>query len=114
MRSRFAKSGFAEPGSAGAKRASWRRPAVRALVVQGAVLLGVAGICVYFGAMLLDNLAQRSIRTGFAFLAQPAGFDIGESLVPFKSGDSYGRALVVGLLNTLNVAAVAIAASLTL
>ncbi|MGB0127821.1 MAG: ABC transporter permease subunit [Rhodocyclaceae bacterium] len=50
------------------------------------------------------ELAARGIRSGFAFLAEPAGFDIGESLVPFHAGQPYWQAFLVGLGNTLRAA----------
>jgi general L-amino acid transport system permease protein len=80
-------------------------------VPQIAVFAAIAAVIAYLAYNLEGNLAQRSIRTGFAFLSQPAGFGIGEALIPFKSQDSYARALLVGLLNTLMVAAVAGVAS---
>ncbi len=40
----------------------------------------------------------------FAFLLQPAGFDIGDALIAFQASDSYLRAFVVGLINTLLMA----------
>ena len=46
----------------------------------------------------------RGIQSGFDFLGQPAGFSIGESLFPFDSAESYWRAFLVGLSNTLRVA----------
>ncbi|MDX2243268.1 MAG: ABC transporter permease subunit [Leptolyngbyaceae cyanobacterium bins.302] len=49
------------------------------------------------------NLAQLGIRPSFAFLQTQAGFSIGESLIPYQSSDSYSRALLVGLLNSLLV-----------
>jgi general L-amino acid transport system permease protein len=82
-------------------------PAGRALLQQAAVFAALAALIAYLGYNLEANLAQRAIRTGFAFLGEPAGFGIGEALIPFKSQDSYARALLVGLLNTLMVAALA-------
>ena len=52
---------------------------------------------------LLVNLEERRIRTGFGFLDQQAGFAIGESFISFEPTDSYGRAFIAGLLNTLRV-----------
>ncbi|MGH6952628.1 MAG: amino acid ABC transporter permease, partial [Alphaproteobacteria bacterium] len=57
----------------------------------------------------LANLAERQIRTGFAFLDHDAGFFIGEGVISFDAADSYGRAFIVGLLNTLQVALIGIA-----
>jgi general L-amino acid transport system permease protein len=55
-----------------------------------------------------ENLAARQIRSGFGFLEQPAGFDIGETLIAFTPRDSYLRAFAVGVGNTLRVAVLGI------
>jgi general L-amino acid transport system permease protein len=55
-----------------------------------------------------ENLAARQIRSGFGFLEQPAGFDIGEALIAFTPRDSYLRAFAVGVGNTLRVAVLGI------
>ena len=51
------------------------------------------------------NLEKQRIATGFDFLNETSGFDIGETLIEYDSEDSYGRALLVGIMNTLSVAA---------
>lgn len=52
----------------------------------------------------IENLRRSHISTGFAFLRGRAGFDISDRLIEYSSDSSYGRALVVGLLNTAAVA----------
>src|SRR5262249_59281741 len=42
------------------------------------------------------------------FLENAAGFGINQTLIPYTEADSYGRVFVVGLLNTLLVAAIGI------
>ena len=55
------------------------------------------------------NLAARHIATGFAFLNRVAGIPIGESLIPYNPAvDTYGRALIIGILNTLQIAVIGI------
>ncbi len=55
------------------------------------------------------NLAARHIATGFAFLGRVAGIPIAESLIPYNpSVDTFGRALIIGILNTLQVAVIGI------
>ena len=55
------------------------------------------------------NLAARHIATGFAFLGRVAGIPIGESLIPYDPAvDTFGRALVIGILNTLEVSVIGI------
>ncbi|MHB1124181.1 MAG: amino acid ABC transporter permease [Ramlibacter sp.] len=83
---------------------SWRSRAFRGLVYQlvAVLLLGVAAW--FLWSNTLTNMRVRGIQSGFDFLAQPAGFSIGESLYAFDSAESYLRAFGVGLTNTLRVA----------
>jgi len=53
-------------------------------------------------------LRRQSIASGFGFLDREAAFGIGESLIPYSPADTYGRAFIVGLLNTLYVSAIGI------
>ncbi len=52
----------------------------------------------------IHNLQKANIASGFDFLKGRAGFDIGQSLIDYSSDSTYGRALIVGLLNTVQVA----------
>ena len=64
------------------------------------------------GAFLLGNLftamAARGLLPDLGFLGQAAGFEIGEHVIPYAPSDTYGQALLVGLLNTLIVSALGI------
>lgn len=82
---------------------SWFTRSGRALVVQGVLLavLAVAGWALF--RTTGENLAARQIRSGFAFLEQRAGFDIGEGLVAYTPDASYLRAFAAGVANTLRV-----------
>jgi len=87
---------------------SWRSQAFRGVVYQ---LLAVAAIALALGYLMhntLENMRVRGIKSGFDFITQTAGFAIGESLIPFDSAESYGKAFIVGLSNTLRVAVVGI------
>ncbi|MFN4120504.1 amino acid ABC transporter permease [Acidovorax sp.] len=87
---------------------SWRSQAFRGLVYQ-AVAVGLVALVVWFLARnTLHNMQVRGIQSGFDFLNQPAGFDIGEGLYPFDSGEPYWRAFLMGVTNTLRVAVVGI------
>lgn len=79
--------------------------AVRGIIYQVLLLLFVLGCCYYLYLNVTTNLETQGIATGFGFIEERAGFDIGESLIPFDSADSYGRALIAGILNTLTVSA---------
>lgn len=56
----------------------------------------------------IENLRRSNISTGFAFLRGRAGFDISDRLIDYTSDSSFGRALLVGIANTLVVAAAGI------
>ena len=51
----------------------------------------------------MTNLDKQNIASGFGFLDKEAAFEIGESVIEYSAADSYGRALMVGALNTLKV-----------
>jgi general L-amino acid transport system permease protein len=79
----------------------------RAIFWQVLLLVGLAGAVWYLGSNLSTNLAARDIPTGFGFLLNPASFDIGEASINYAPTDSYLRALLVGLINTVKVALIA-------
>ena len=88
-------------------RLSWSDPRLRAIVWQVVILGVVLGIAWYLIHNTTQNLAARRIATGFDFLDHTAGIPIGETLIPYNPAEStYGRALVIGVLNTLKVAVV--------
>ncbi len=82
---------------------SWITQAVVILV-----LMGVAGFFIYNTA---HNLHKAGITTGFGFLDEPSGFDISLTLIKYSSNNTYSRALLVGILNTLLVSALGIVCS---
>ena len=84
---------------------------MRALLWQALALLAVLALLGWLAANTHANMAARGIQSGWDFLAQPAGFDIGEQPIAFDGGDSYWRAFLVGLLNTLRVAVAGIVAA---
>ena len=88
---------------------SWADPAFRNLVSQVVVVGLVVAIVAYLVHNTARNLDARHIATGFGFLSAMAGIPIGESLVPYNPAvDSYGYALLIGVLNTLKVAVIGI------
>lgn len=82
--------------------------ALRSAICQLGAAAAIVWVLWFLAHNVAHNLHSRGIPSGFDFLAQPAGFDIGESLISFDSARSYGRAFLVGLLNTARVAGVAI------
>lgn len=84
----------------------WNDQHVRSLLYQAGVLLAVILIIGWFASNAMSNLAKAGIATGFGFLNREAGFGIGENLIEYSPANTYGRALVVGFLNTIKVAVV--------
>ncbi|MCU0929439.1 MAG: amino acid ABC transporter permease [Burkholderiaceae bacterium] len=87
---------------------SWRSRAARGIVYQVVALLLVGGFVWFLAHNTQENMRVRGIQSGFDFLGQAAGFDIGETLIAYDPSQSYGRALWVGVLNTLRVAVIGI------
>ncbi len=87
---------------------SWRSQAFRGLVFQVIVLAAIAAGVWFLVHNTLLNMRARGIQSGFDFLVQPAGFDIGEAVVPYDALDPYWKAFIVGVLNTLRVAFIGI------
>ncbi|PGH57183.1 amino acid ABC transporter permease [Azospirillum palustre] len=88
--------------------ALWDSPRLRAWAGQALLLFLFVGTLVWLAANTVENLAVRSIRVGFDFLARPANFPISESVVPYSPMDSFAWAYVVGIGNTLMISAMAI------
>jgi len=87
---------------------NWRSRAARGLIYQVVALSLIAAAVWFLASNTQRNMAVRGIQSGFDFLQQAAGFDIGETLIAYDPAQSYGRAIVVGVLNTLRVAVVGI------
>jgi general L-amino acid transport system permease protein len=83
---------------------SWTTRSGRARLLQLALLVAVVAAGAWLWHNTRQHLAARQIRSGFGFLSEPAGFDIGEGLVPYVPSDSYLRAFAAGLGNTVRVA----------
>ena len=86
-------------------------PKIRGIVFQ-VVLIALLAFGVWWIVdNTIENLRRSNISTGFGFLRGRAGFDISDRLVEYSSDSSYGRALLVGFLNTLMVAVAGIIAA---
>ncbi len=83
-------------------------PRVKFILPQALLIIFLVSIIGYFSFNASSNLAARGIDTGFSFLKNKASFDIQFSMIEFDSSMSYGRAYLVGLLNTILVSAIGI------
>ena len=88
--------------------APWRD--IRVIRIAAQIL--VVGLVGLLAAFLMRNLLtamdDRGLGFGFGFLDATAGFAISETPIPYSATDSYGKAFLVGLLNTLFVSGVGI------
>lgn len=84
-------------------RAGWGGLALQALFI---VVLTWAGYEIVANAK--GNLEAQHIASGLGFMSNTAGFGVSQTLLPYSETDSYTRVFLVGLVNTLVVAAVGI------
>lgn len=75
-----------------------------AWLIQALLLLGLAALLAWLAHNTLDHMRARGIQSGLDFLADPAGFDIGEPVFQYDAQSPYWLAFLVGLVNTLRVA----------
>ena len=82
----------------------WQDPEKRSYFYQALAFLivGTVAFLLYQNASL--NLKKQNIASGFNFLTREAGFEISESVISFEGHESYAKALMAGVANTLKVA----------
>ena len=81
---------------------------IRDLIPQALTVLALLSVVIYFATNAQINMGNRGISFGFGFLNQEASFDITFSMIEYDGSHSYGRAFLVGLLNTILVSAIGI------
>jgi general L-amino acid transport system permease protein len=91
-----------------------RDPDKLAILYQLLTVIGVGLLSYYLISNTLTNLEKQNISTGFSFLEREAAFEIGETLISYSAADSYGKALLVGFLNTLIVSFIGIVLTVVL
>ena len=80
----------------------------RILIPQAITVIALISVIIYFATNAQINMGNRGISFGYGFLNQEASFDITFSLIDYDGSYSYGRAFLVGLLNTILVSAIGI------
>ncbi|MBT7783478.1 MAG: ABC transporter permease subunit, partial [Anaerolineae bacterium] len=86
----------------------WRDERKLRVLGQVAFLIVTVAFFSYLYNNMITALAAQGMLPSFAFLGRTAGFDIGESLIEYVRSDTYGRALTVGILNTIYVSIIGI------
>src|SRR5438552_14868612 len=77
-------------------------------VLQLLFVAALAWIAYEIVANARANLQAQRITAGFGFLANTAGFDVSQNLIPYSGSDPYTRVFLVGVLNTLIVSVIGI------
>ena len=80
----------------------------RGLLWQIAVVGIAVGLVAWLWSNAAHNLSVRRISTGFAFLGREAGMPIVDTWLAYTPKDTYLRAFIVGVVNTLRVAVIGI------
>ncbi len=91
------------PAEAPPRAAVIYNPRFRSALYQLVLVLVLAWLGYQFALNAAANLGARNIASGLGFFHNTAGFGISLALIPYDETATYGRAFLVGLLNTLLV-----------
>src|SRR5262245_23058908 len=86
----------------------WRDVRFLKILVQVIFILVLALAAGYLYNNVTTNLARQGLTLGYGFMKNPASFGIGESYISYDPSNTYARALLVGLVNTLVVSGLGI------
>jgi general L-amino acid transport system permease protein len=89
-------------------QALWRDIRFLKILAQIIFIVVLALVAAYLYINVTTNLARQGLTMGYGFMRNPASFGIGESFISYDPSNTYARALLVGLVNTLVVSAVGI------
>jgi len=84
------------------------RPEVRQALYQIVLVVALVALFAILITNTATNLRTQNIASGFGFIDRTAGFDVSQHLIDYDNSMTYGRAFLVGLLNTLLVAGLGI------
>lgn len=77
---------------------------LRSALWQAFALTATAVIIGWLAQNAIDNLTRANVASGFGFLERTSGFSITETAIAYPQDATYGRALMVGLINGAKVA----------
>src|SRR6266446_3079325 len=73
------------------------------------VVVGIAiAVVAWLWSNAIHNLSVRRISTGFAFLGREAGMPIADTWLAYSPQNTYLRAFLVGIVNTLRIAVIGV------
>jgi general L-amino acid transport system permease protein len=76
----------------------------RSITIQVVVLVLFVAALSWLLNNTVQNLEAKGRTFDFGFLWQRAGYDIAQSLIPYTNDSNHGRAMFVGVINTLVLA----------
>jgi general L-amino acid transport system permease protein len=91
-----------------ASGAWWNDRHVRSVLYQVIFLAVLVAAVWLLVSNTIENLRARGLRSGFDFLGQRSGIPISDSIIDWDPDDTFGRAYLVGILNTLRVGVIGI------
>lgn len=77
----------------------------RAIVYQVLAVGSIVLLGLHMFSNVSQKLAEQNIATGFGYLSREAGFVISQTMIDYKPTDTYGRAILAGIVNTVWVSA---------
>ena len=92
----------------------WADERFRGISVQVILLCSLLALLAFITSNTITNLRTAGLASGYGFLHDTASFDINQRLIQYSSTSTYGRAIVVGGLNTIIVAVLGIVAATVL
>ena len=91
-----------------AKVSFFNNPKVRSVIYQVLLVGAVVWLIWSIKENVSGNLERQNIATGWGFLSKTSGFDINQHLISYSETSTYGRAIMVGFLNTLLIASIGV------
>lgn len=83
----------------------WRDERYRSGFIQAIAMMILILVVAWLVSNTITNLSAQGKDFAFGFLWEPAKYDINQMLIPYDNRDSNARAALVGILNTLLLAA---------
>lgn len=80
-------------------------------IIQALFVGALAGIVIFGIVTASQTMQSQGMTSGFGFLFRSTGWPISFSLIPYGFGDPYWKALLIGVLNTLFLAAISLTLS---
>ncbi|NTW03379.1 MAG: ABC transporter permease subunit [Oscillochloris sp.] len=86
----------------------YRDTRIIAIILQALFAVTVIGGIWFLYSNMIEGLRRANLLPTLSFMSQPTGFEIAESAIPYSSADTYGKAFLVGVLNTVRISLIGI------